>query len=284
MQYYRDAAYLKDVEYAFESQFEKLYYLGPLRESPKRQYTWSGERPASVGLKGELAIPAFLAGKGQKAYSGLNKSKTNRLDARIAQWLAELNLAASFEVTRLTKGSSLYSVKLQRQEESPEVLISDMGIGVSQVLPVLVLCYYVPAGATIIFEQPELHLHPAVQAGLADVFVDVIKKRKVQILLESHSEHLLRRLQRRLAEEELDQDDLALYFCENCGAESKLTPLKLDMFGGIHNWPKEFFGSMASDVVASYDAGLERKRERESQCHIKSSIPMFPSLRRERMR
>ena len=69
-----------------------------------------------------------------------------------------------------------------------------MGIGVSQVLPVLVLCYYVPEGSTIILEQPELHLHPSVQAGLADVFIDVIKHRNVQILLESHSEHLLRRL------------------------------------------------------------------------------------------
>ena len=118
-----------------------------------------------------------------------------------------------------------------------------MGIGVSQVLPVLVLCYYVPEGSTIILEQPELHLHPAVQAGLADVFIDVIKNRKVQILLESHSEHLLRRLQRRIAEEAFTPDDAALYFCEMSGGESQLTQLEIDMFGNIHNWPMTFLAT-----------------------------------------
>ncbi|MBD2695260.1 AAA family ATPase, partial [Anabaena catenula] len=52
----------------------------------------------------------------------------------------------------------------------------------SQILPVLVLCYYAPKGSTLIFEQPEIHLHPSVQAGLADVFIDVIKNRNMQII------------------------------------------------------------------------------------------------------
>ena len=149
---------------------------------------------------------------------------------------------------------------LKRTEDSPETLITDMGIGVSQVLPVLVLCYYVPEGSTIILEQPELHLHPSVQAGLADVFIDVIKHRNVQILLESHSEHLLRRLQRRIAEEEFKSEDAALYFCEMHAGESKLTPLAVDMFGDIHNWPADFFGDLLGEVVAAFDAGLERKQ------------------------
>ena len=135
-----------------------------------------------------------------------------------------------------------------------------MGIGVSQVLPVLVLCYYVPEGSTIILEQPELHLHPSVQAGLADVFIDVIKNRNVQILLESHSEHLLRRLQRRIAEEVFLPDDVALYFCELHEGESKLTPLNLDLFGEIDNWPDDFFGDLLGELVGVFDAGLQRKQ------------------------
>ena len=134
-----------------------------------------------------------------------------------------------------------------------------MGIGVSQVLPVLVLCYYVPEGSTIIFEQPELHLHPSVQAGLADVFIDVIKNRNVQIILESHSEHMLRRLQRHIAEETFSTDEAKLYFCEMMNGESMLTPLDIDMFGNIHNWPDDFFGDLAGDMVAAFDAGLRRQ-------------------------
>ena len=106
---------------------------------------------------------------------------------------------------------------MRKSAGGPETLITDVGFGVSQILPVLVLCFYAPKGSTIILEQPEIHLHPAVQAGLADVLIDAYKRRDVQIIVESHSEHFLRRLQRRVAEEALPNDDLAVYFCENAG-------------------------------------------------------------------
>ena len=260
LRFYQNTDYLRDIEFEFERQFQRLHYLGPLREYPKRIYAWSGERPGNVGLKGELAVPALLAGKNQKVYKD-GRRRYSRLEARIAKWLVDLGLAASFRPRPLFEGSSQYAVWLKRHEHSPEVLIADLGIGVSQVLPALTLCYYVPQGSTIILEQPELHLHPSVQAGLADVFIDVIKNRDVQIILESHSEHLLRRLQLRLAEEEIAPDDIALYFCELRDGMSHLKPLNVDMFGDIHNWPVDFFGDLLGDMVKTADAGLNRKIE-----------------------
>ncbi len=259
--HYQDTAYLSDLVLQFEQQFQKLHYLGPLREYPRRQYTWAGEQPTNVGLKGELAIPALLAGKEQKVYDEQRKSKQNRLDTRIAQCLVDLNLATSFRVDPVAPGSILYQVKLKRHQNSHEVLLPDVGIGLSQVLPVLVLCYYVPEGSTIILEQPELHLHPSVQAGLADVFIDVIKNRNLQILLESHSEYLLRRLQRRIAEEQILPDQAALYFCDICSGQSRLTKLDVNLFGEIDNSPPDFFGDMLGDVVKTFDASLERKKQ-----------------------
>ena len=82
-------------------------------------------------------------------------------------------------------------------------LLTDIGFGVSQVLPVLVQCFYANHGSTLILEQPDIHLHPSAQAGLADLFIAAKKSPGVQILFESHSEHLLRRLQRRIAEEKV---------------------------------------------------------------------------------
>lgn len=259
-QAYSDSWFLHFFDHIFEKEFGNLYYLGPLREYPQREYRWGGEQPSHVGIKGEWAIPALLASGNQKVYDSQRKSMRNRLDARIAQCLLDLDLANSFSVESLAAGSTLYQVKLKRHKRSHEVLITDMGIGVSQVLPVLVLCYYVPEGATIILEQPELHLHPSVQAGLADVFIDVIKNRNIQILLESHSEHLLRRLQRRIAEEVFSPEETALYFCEMSDGESKLTPLNLNLFGEIDNWPDDFFGDLLGEVVGAFDAGLQRKQ------------------------
>ena len=121
-----------------------------------------------------------------------------------------------------------------------------------------------PAGSIIILEQPEIHLHPAVQAGLADVFIDAVKTRNIQIIFESHSEHLLRRLQRRIAEEVITPDTTALYFCESSNGASTLKPLDVDLFGTIKNWPKDFFGNQFEEMALTTKAAIERKREQQA--------------------
>lgn len=253
LRYYRDVDYLSDVVLSFEQQFQRLYYLGPLREYPKRRYTWSGERPNDVGLRGESAVNAILAAR---------KGKRTSLEKRVAKWLVDkrLNLAHSFRIHQLVPGGTQYEVRIKRHAASPEVLLPDLGIGISQILPVLVLCYYAPPGSTIILEQPELHLHPSVQAGLADVLIDVVRNQDVQIILESHSEHLLRRLQRRAAEEMLLSRDVALYFCDIENGVSHLKELELDVFGQISNWPKDFFGDMTGDMIATLESSLDRQQ------------------------
>lgn len=227
-----------------------LYYLGPLRESPQRLYRKITGDPINVGQRGEFTIRALLS----------SRSGQQDLVIKIAEWLRQLNLIYDFKLHPIADNRSEYEVRVRRTANAPEVLITDVGFGVSQVLPVLVLCHYAPPGSTIIFEQPEIHLHPAIQSGLADVFIDVIKTRGVQIILESHSEHLLNRLQRRIAEEEFSNDNAALYFCST-GDEgtSHLTALDLDSYGNINNWPKDFFGDEMGDLVAMSKAALHRQ-------------------------
>jgi predicted ATPase len=183
------------------------------------------------------------------------------LEEYVASWLKELGLIHNFSVEPITDGSNLYRVLVQKTASSAKVLVTDVGFGVSQILPVLRICYYVPEGSTIIMEQPEIHLHPSVQAGLADVFIDAIKIRNVQIILESHSEYLLRRLQRRIAEEGLSKDSAALYFCEMRGGQSRLIELGLDLFGTITNWPQDFFGDQIGELAAMTRAQMKRKKQ-----------------------
>ena len=109
--------------------------------------------------------------------------------------------------------------------------------------------------------DPDIHLHPAVQANLADVLIDAYQRRGVQVLVESHSEHLLRRLQRRVAENAISKDDVALYFCEAREKRSELTVLNLDLFGPITNWPKDFFGDEFGEIAAMQTAIVDRKKQ-----------------------
>ena len=249
--YYQNTGFLADFQLAFEEVFARVYYLGPLREYPKRQYTWAGAQPADMGQRGEKVVDALLASREQKTRISRGHGKKRfTVEEYVAWWLRELNLIHAFTVEPITEGSNLYQVKVQRTPGSAKVLITDVGFGVSQILPVLTLCYYVPEGSTILMEQPEIHLHPSVQAGLADVLIDAVKTRKVQILLESHSEYLLKRLQRRIAEKKIANHEAALYFCDMHGGASTLTPLALNLFGDIENWPEGFFGDDFGEMAA----------------------------------
>jgi len=260
--YYQNAGFLSDLELAFEELFARTYYLGPLREYPKREYTWAGAQPADMGRRGELAIAALLASRdrGEKISRGKGVKRLT-LEEYVAWWLRELGLIHRFRVEPISKDGNLYQVRVQQAPGAPEVLITDVGFGVSQILPVLALCYYVPEGSIILMEQPEIHLHPSVQAGLADVLIDAARIRGVQIIIESHSEHLLRRLQRRVAEEKIQSDEVALYFCNMDEGTSQLTHLELDLFGRIANWPKDFFGDEFGEIAAMTEAAMGRKQQ-----------------------
>lgn len=260
--YYQNSGFLADFVLRFEELFSRLYYLGPLREYPKRQYVWAGAQPADMGQRGEKVVDALLASRERKQLIRRGKGKKSfTVEEYVAWWLRELKLIHSFEVEPVKAGGNLYQVWVKRSPGSARVLIADVGFGVSQILPVLTLCYYVPEGSTILMEQPEIHLHPMVQSGLADVFIDAVKKRNIQIIIESHSEHLLRRLQRGIAEERLSSTDAALYFCDMKDGRSALTPLDVTMFGEIVNWPENFFGDEFGEMAAITRAKLERLKQ-----------------------
>jgi len=79
--------------------------------------------------------------------------------------------------------------------------------------------------------------------------------------VESHSEHLLRRLQRHVAEENIVKDDIALYFCSMDDGESRLDHLSMNLFGDIENWPPDFFGDEFGEMAAITKAKMQRLKK-----------------------
>lgn len=258
--YYQNAGFLPNFELAFEQQIDKTFYLGPLREFPKREYLWGGGRPTDVGKKGEKVIDAILAARAgrEKIHRGRGK-KIVSLEEYVARWLKDMEIISKFHVEEIAEGSNIYKVNVQKTPSSSLALLPDVGFGVSQVLPVLILLFYVPEGSTVLLEQPEIHLHPLVQSELADVLIDAVKVRNIQIIVESHSEHMLMRLQRRIAEGILDIDQTALYFCDLVNGSSRLTPLQVDLYGNISNWPEQFFGDDFGEIAATQEAATKRR-------------------------
>ena len=235
----------------FENLFRSIRYLGPLREYPRRHYAWQGKHSPGVGQHGEEMVTALFSGRIQ----------LRPTEEQIPKWLQRLDLIDSYRLNPIPNTETGYEFLVRKYKGGPEVRLTDVGFGVSQVLPVLVLCYYVPEGSILILEQPEAHLHPKVQSELADLLIEVVKNRKLQIILESHSEHLILRLMRRIAEEQISADDTAFYFCEMNEGTSEIERLNVDDYGNITNWPQNFFGDATGDLVEKTKAEMKRKKE-----------------------
>jgi len=260
--YFQNSGFLGDIEAAYESEIDKVFYLGPLRDVPKRDYLWAQSRPSDVGLKGEKAIDAILAATEAGELRNLkHKSRLIPFQQMVAHWLKEMGMISSFKVEEIASGSNRWQAKLTTRPGASEVLLTDVGFGVSQVLPVITLLQYVPEGSTVILEQPEIHLHPLAQAALADVIIQAASHRRVQVILESHSEHLLLRLQRRIAEEAISATEVKLYFCDAPRGVSTLMPLEVDLLGNIKNWPDKFMGDAFGEVAAAELKRIARRKQ-----------------------
>jgi len=265
---YQNAGFLTDFALETERMLDGISYLGPLRNHPQRIYQWSGDTPVDVGQRGESAISAILAAEQDERKLNKGPRKPTRTFAKlIAEWLTDMKVIHSFDVKPVAEGRKEFEVLIKTQAWSPEVKITDVGFGVSQVLPALVQAFYCPPNSTVWMEQPEIHLHPQVQSDLADVFISAVrasqdgKPRNVQLIVESHSEHFLTRLQRRIAEEEISPKDVAIYFCRNTKDGAVLESLDLNLFGEIENWPIDFFGDQMSDLSARAIAAQKRKSQ-----------------------
>ena len=262
---YQNTGFLNEFELEYEKLMDSIYYLGPLREHPRREYHWARSSPDSVGQRGESTVEAILAAtaQGQKRNLAPRKRKKT-FQEMIAYWLKELGLIHEFRLEEIGQGMNLYRAMVKTSSSSVPTALTDVGFGVSQVLPALVSLYYVPEGSTVLMEQPEIHLHPSVQSGLADVMIKVAATRNVQIIVESHSEHLMRRLQRRVAEgnAELSSEDVKMYFVSASNGVAQADDLILNKWGEIENWPQHFFGDEMGEVAAIAKATLRRKLDR----------------------
>lgn len=264
--YHQNADFVQEINLRHEKLFRSLCYLGPLRTKAERLYSWTGIEPESVGYAGENTVAAILAARSRKISLGYKRT-AKPFEAIIALKLKEMGLIEELKVDPISKQRQEYEVKVRAKGARDWVDLPDVGFGISQVLPVLVQCFYAPPGSIILMEQPEIHLHPSAQSALADVMIDVINSREngaernIQLVIETHSEHFLRRLQRRIAENAVTQDRVSAYFANITKTPAILEPLQIDIFGNVQNWPDNFFGDEMSDIVEQSKAAMKRRMQ-----------------------
>lgn len=239
-------------------ELSRIMYLGPLRRLAQRDYVWAGRMPAHIGDDGAKAVDALIA-SGIAMQDAIKRNKVIPVDAALFEqtikWLKAMNLADGLLIKQLGK-SGRYELLIKNNEEYSN--LKDVGVGVSQVIPVIVAALFAKPGHIVIVEEPESHLHPLAQSQLAELFAHESRERNIQFIVETHSEHLFRRMQTLMARGEVATDDCAMYFVERDGKQAKLRMLKVEDGGRVLNWPDKFFGDSVGEARAQAQANVQR--------------------------
>lgn len=257
----------------------RFSYLGPLRDDPKVVYKAPMDIECrSVGSKGEFTAAVlrewgehkvdYPVPPGTNADYRYPQVQSGSLMKAVITWLEHFGLVEDINTRELSKVGYELTVHTTGMTKSLDLM--NVGVGVSQVLPTLVMSLIAPENSTLLFEQPELHLHPRVQSQLGDFFlgISVIGK---QCLIETHSEHLINRIRRRIAEAEADKvmQLVQIYFVEKPKTATEIRSVEPNEYGAIPEWPLGFFDESANEAELIIDAA-NRKRERKQQAIIRN--------------
>jgi predicted ATPase len=242
----------------------KVLYLGPLRQDPQRLFEDKPVEDASeLGTKGEGTVALLFYNKDrvvnyvapETVYEETQRSISGSVLEALNVWVSYLGIADCVDVARAPP----YGLTLKIRSPGVGEVASDLtnvGVGASQALPILLLGICAPLGATIIYEQPELHLHPALQCKLTDFFVAQLKMGK-QVILETHSEHIVNTVRLHIAKGSLTAEGLSLIFCERDQNGSTATVIDVDRRGLLPRWPSGFFDKSEQTLAEILRKALE---------------------------
>lgn len=251
-------------------------YLGPLRDEPKPLYPLSPTAdPSDVGLKGEHTAAVLELHKNLQvrfipasafATAEIELKPVHRtLQAAVIDWLQYLDVADHVESRDKGKLGHELTVGITGSKRKHD--LTHVGVGVSQVLPILVASLLAEPDTTLIFEQPELHLHPKVQSRLADFFLSMTQLGK-QCVIETHSEYLINRIRYRAAAAVKANpwvEAVKMYFVEKGQQGSSFREVTINEFGAILDWPEGFFDQSQREAEAILRAAASKRRPKRGK-------------------
>jgi len=234
---------------AFTNQCARVRYITPIRASAERYYRRQGLALGEIDPQGQN-VAMFIH----------NMAPTEK--QRFSSWMAEFfgyfvdTVATQGHISMVMRGS-------EADGERYSFNLADTGFGFSQMIPVLIQLWNLSGGrvatkstsqslpiSVISIEQPELHLHPKLQARLADLFIQAIAVGKqsgvdLRLVVETHSEQIINRIGKRVAERHVQPEDVSLVLFDkpSFGASTRVIPTTYDEEGLVNNWPYGFFES-----------------------------------------
>ncbi|MCY4495125.1 MAG: AAA family ATPase [Acidimicrobiaceae bacterium] len=241
-------------------------YLGPLRELPRGGYPRASASGTDLGDRGEFMAEVLYENADLVIDAPLpdGEARETTLSTALNAWLDWFGLADRVSVEDL--GRQRLEFKVRPEGAAHEVDLTSVGVGVSQILPVILNCLLSKFEGLLVFEQPELHLHPALQQRLADFLLTFVRAGR-QILVETHSEHLVNRLRTQVAADETNQtgDLIKLLFAEQTDGITTYRESEINEFGGVsEDWPEGFLDLSAKSAQDLVRQSLNKRLRHEA--------------------
>lgn len=245
---------LTDCSRDLEQEFDKIHYLGPLRSPARRYYMTSLDLDPKMDPTGEFLPYVLRDRRDQLVYHispGGTQVARKPLKNVLDSWMCYLRTGQCSEVD---PDKDLHEIDITSTKDVLLELavktfggeahgLADSGFGYSQILPIVVRGLIAPVGSTIIIEQPELHLNPAIQVRLAEFLMSLVVAGR-RLLVETHSEHIVNSLRVLSAEDPTGQfaGECKVVYVNTESGKPQLLQLDIQPDGTIPEWPRQFFG------------------------------------------
>ena len=249
---------------------KNIFHVGPIREEPERIHFGSSGKPRELGDRGENLSNIIIHDREYSRSTDSIVDKTNK-------WLEKTGFNCSIDVRGIGR-SDLHEIIVK--EEDLQVNIRDVGFGLSQILPIIFQTIKVESSKKhkkektsrfsfsrknkaeeelVMLEQPEVHLNPRIESELGDFFKEMVLN-DLNLMIETHSEHMLSRIQRRVSEGKLDRNKVNVFFVNKKENISEIEKLNIRESGEFENWPSGFFQDDYEDSVEIFKNSIKQNR------------------------
>ena len=229
-----------------------LTYLTAERLGPREQYQFDDPQLTPVvGPRGEYAVSVLHSGRDLNVPRGLVIERVPPTRFRqVEAWMARFFPGCVLEIDQIRRANALtLGIRLSGGTDFQRPVHT--GFGLTQVLPIIVAALSASGNDLLLIENPEVHLHPAAQGAMGR-FLALVASTGAQVMIETHSDHVLNGIRRAVRSGVLSHNDVALYFfrprVEGAANGPQVESPAIDADGTIDSWPDGFFDQFDHDM------------------------------------
>jgi predicted ATPase len=247
-------AHARAVIQEVEQHLMSMRGVGAFRQQPERRYEYRGRTADTIDAMGQRVIDALIEDMNRRG------KLRGQLFRSVNKWLSQVGRVRLRPLHRISK-TRMYEVRLRDTDSGRWANFADVGFGIGQALPVFVEGLRTPEGGLFLAQEPEIHLHPDAQLGMADFLISLARSGRM-VIAETHSENLLLRIRRSVlpgqnGRPQIDAKDVSLiYVAKEKSGTSTVRSLELDQMAQVENWPKGFMEEATEERVAILEESI----------------------------